>query len=542
MAPASSSLASSSKPSTPSTLLSSSDPGSSTDISPTSCTFMDTKANTSTAAAALGNYHGSSYHYCFEQPKSGYGSVVEVKNAADTNSSSNISGTNGQIEFADNKTSLVGVAGSTLSASGVFDNMSLMTLPRQQHQPQYQQGTAPHHDASSSSVFPVLTESPIQSCASPFGLLANDGSMGSNGPQLSHSVSQPNLFTQAVSFPATLHAANRAGGTRVLRRRIQAGLTTGALRRASSPGNSSRSHPYIPQIPGTSATASVTQFDGNPSNILPHPADLLRRSNSITSLTPFISTSHGLPSSSSSSSRKPHKMASSTFIIPAINQDGTSKRCANCSTAETPSWRRHPDTQELLCNACGLYLRLHRKPRPITLDESGNIQVVRKNAAVQREPINLRAAASTGGGGVPFSANSRVLEAPAPSFQYQQSATLALQLTSPVHSIDGLHSVDITNPFGAMHMDAYPHPLAPSVLHPVSEASGHHPNGVAAAAAVSAEAAGFSIDDILQPRVLGSSVATSRQSNTDSNGDDDYGSDTNHHLTAAKDMTMKHSP
>ncbi|KAJ2052763.1 hypothetical protein H4S04_001122 [Coemansia sp. S16] len=78
-----------------------------------------------------------------------------------------------------------------------------------------------------------------------------------------------------------------------------------------------------------------------------------------------------------------------TIVIPAINQDGTLKKCTNCMTAETPSWRRHPDTQALLCNACGLYLRLHRKPRPITIDESGNVQVIRKNAAIQREPMNL---------------------------------------------------------------------------------------------------------------------------------------------------------
>ncbi|KAJ2489418.1 hypothetical protein IWW37_003990 [Coemansia sp. RSA 2050] len=78
-----------------------------------------------------------------------------------------------------------------------------------------------------------------------------------------------------------------------------------------------------------------------------------------------------------------------TIVIPAINQDGTLKKCTNCMTAETPSWRRHPDTQALLCNACGLYLRLHQKPRPITIDESGHVQVIRKNAAVQREPMNL---------------------------------------------------------------------------------------------------------------------------------------------------------
>ncbi|KAJ2655865.1 hypothetical protein IW148_005872 [Coemansia sp. RSA 1199] len=80
---------------------------------------------------------------------------------------------------------------------------------------------------------------------------------------------------------------------------------------------------------------------------------------------------------------------SSTCIIPAINQDGSYKCCANCMTAETPSWRRHPDTQQLLCNACGLYLRLHRKARPITVDDAGHIQVIRKNAAVHRDPINV---------------------------------------------------------------------------------------------------------------------------------------------------------
>lgn len=78
-----------------------------------------------------------------------------------------------------------------------------------------------------------------------------------------------------------------------------------------------------------------------------------------------------------------------TIVIPAINQDGSFKQCTNCKIAETPSWRRHPQTQELLCNACGLYLRLHRKPRPIALDESGNPQVIRKNAAVRRDPINI---------------------------------------------------------------------------------------------------------------------------------------------------------
>ncbi|KAJ2774013.1 hypothetical protein IWQ56_000769 [Coemansia nantahalensis] len=120
------------------------------------------------------------------------------------------------------------------------------------------------------------------------------------------------------------------------------------------------SHPYHPQLAH-----------------MARPGGLARRS------------SGGLPSAFTAS--RPQK--SSTCIIPAINQDGSYKCCANCLTATTPSWRRHPDTQELLCNACGLYLRLHRRSRPITLDEAGQVQVIRKNAAVQREPINLPPAA-----------------------------------------------------------------------------------------------------------------------------------------------------
>ncbi|KAJ1721740.1 hypothetical protein LPJ53_003776 [Coemansia erecta] len=84
-----------------------------------------------------------------------------------------------------------------------------------------------------------------------------------------------------------------------------------------------------------------------------------------------------------------------TFVIPSINHDGSIKSCSNCKATETPSWRRHPESQDLLCNACGLYLRLHRKSRPIAFDDEGNIQVIRKNAAVRRDPVNLSTAGSS---------------------------------------------------------------------------------------------------------------------------------------------------
>ncbi|XP_024915357.1 erythroid transcription factor [Cynoglossus semilaevis] len=45
-------------------------------------------------------------------------------------------------------------------------------------------------------------------------------------------------------------------------------------------------------------------------------------------------------------------------------REGT--RCVNCDTAETTLWRKNSEGQ-LVCNACGLYYKLHKVNRPLTL-------------------------------------------------------------------------------------------------------------------------------------------------------------------------------
>lgn len=56
------------------------------------------------------------------------------------------------------------------------------------------------------------------------------------------------------------------------------------------------------------------------------------------------------------------------------------KQCANCGTSTTPSWRRCPEGKELLCNACGLYAKLHSRPRPFKMADDGSVRVVRSSA------------------------------------------------------------------------------------------------------------------------------------------------------------------
>ncbi|OAD74449.1 GATA-type zinc finger transcription factor, partial [Phycomyces blakesleeanus NRRL 1555(-)] len=40
--------------------------------------------------------------------------------------------------------------------------------------------------------------------------------------------------------------------------------------------------------------------------------------------------------------------------------------CANCHTTTTPLWRRDM-LGKTICNACGLYYKLHRVHRPATM-------------------------------------------------------------------------------------------------------------------------------------------------------------------------------
>jgi hypothetical protein len=62
--------------------------------------------------------------------------------------------------------------------------------------------------------------------------------------------------------------------------------------------------------------------------------------------------------------------------------------CANCGATQTPLWRRGLN-DELNCNACGLYCKMHKRPRPL------------KNRVVAAPPAEVHNSESASGGAPP---------------------------------------------------------------------------------------------------------------------------------------------
>lgn len=74
------------------------------------------------------------------------------------------------------------------------------------------------------------------------------------------------------------------------------------------------------------------------------------------------------PPESGFSSTDPSRPASpDASKIPTTNgSSSTNPTCTNCYTQTTPLWRRNPEGHPL-CNACGLFLKLHGVVRPLSL-------------------------------------------------------------------------------------------------------------------------------------------------------------------------------
>lgn len=70
-----------------------------------------------------------------------------------------------------------------------------------------------------------------------------------------------------------------------------------------------------------------------------------------------------------------------------LNNESSPVSCTNCHTETTPLWRRNPEGQPL-CNACGLFLKLHGVVRPLSL-KTDVIKKRQRGASSKRLSVSI---------------------------------------------------------------------------------------------------------------------------------------------------------
>ncbi|CEP08377.1 hypothetical protein [Parasitella parasitica] len=125
-----------------------------------------------------------------------------------------------------------------------------------------------------------------------------------------------------------------------------------------------------------------------------------------------------------------HSMQTPCSSSPAKGNGST--RCTNCRTGNTPLWRRNPQGQPL-CNACGLFLKLHGTVRPLSLKT--DIIKKRNRSGTQKE--GAAAAVSKDEGNLQKPTKQRRLS----STKHKQD-TDSVASSSSLSSLSDLHEED----------------------------------------------------------------------------------------------------
>ncbi|RCK62617.1 Transcriptional regulator GZF3 [Candida viswanathii] len=153
--------------------------------------------------------------------------------------------------------------------------------------------------------------------------------------------------------------------------------------------------------PTTSGTGNTTTSNGTPTRSPTPPIHPLSKHETVEQKpsvnpipqpqpqqlpTPPVKTTTKQPPSTSNTSGAT-ATATTTATTSKLNMAGPI--CGNCQTQTTPLWRRD-ETGQVLCNACGLFLKLHGRPRPISL----KTDTIKSRNRVKQNGANLSSKSS----------------------------------------------------------------------------------------------------------------------------------------------------
>lgn len=172
--------------------------------------------------------------------------------------------------------------------------------------------------------------------------------------------------TQAARYPGGPHKKQvTIGGT----------ADMGSVEGDGSGGSLGRTHATTPSVSdnrsrnGNDRRQNIPQTASTPNKaLMGQPASILEQMSNPNS-PPDPSNVSGFESAVSSlPSPRRSKHGSSTNLAGAAAQgeNGVPMTCTNCATQNTPLWRRNPEGHSL-CNACGLFLKLHGAVRPLAM-------------------------------------------------------------------------------------------------------------------------------------------------------------------------------
>ncbi|CAG8978675.1 hypothetical protein HYALB_00004657 [Hymenoscyphus albidus] len=174
----------------------------------------------------------------------------------------------------------------------------------------------------------------------------------------------------------------------------------------------------IPRTASTPNAAMMGQRGGNP-------FDHMAQSNpnsppDANNMSGFSSVAPSRPSSPGGS-----KHGSTTNLSGAAGaqgENGVPTTCTNCFTQTTPLWRRNPEGHPL-CNACGLFLKLHGVVRPLSL----KTDVIKKRNRGSGASIPV-----SGSGGTSTRASKKLGNAPITSMpNTRKNSVIATSNTAP---------------------------------------------------------------------------------------------------------------